>query len=84
MKSVPIPFKCPQCDKVATILEISATAEATLEVYGLCVLCGMDFTIQYSMVRIIGACAVIEAQPQTLEERFRVILEDFKPEGKAN
>ena len=68
-------FTCRKCGREATIMEVAANACGQIAMAGVCVICGIQFSQECSMAKMIGTCAVLDIQKRTPEQ---AMLDDYE------
>lgn len=73
--------KCPHCGRTATILEVVANRAGQIAFSMLCVVCGKELSVEFSMAEIIAQSALLDTRDP---DPTIAMLENFHPEGPAN
>jgi DNA-directed RNA polymerase subunit RPC12/RpoP len=78
-----IDFRC-KCGLEGTILEVCTSLDGHMSIYGLCAICGEEFTKDFSMAPLVAQDAIYDYVRCREEQPEDFLLEDFKPTGKPS
>lgn len=72
MEYYKLPLNCPQCKQEGEVIEIHYSADGSIYIFGICVMCGKnDIVWMYSAEELVGAAAIQDKENDlgdTLEE----------------
>ena len=71
------------CEREGTVTEICVSRDGGISVSGLCVVCGVRFSVADDFTNLIGKAAISDNQKNLLEEN-RDLLADLIPKGKPS